>query len=147
MSPADKIPSAEVELSADLARSLLENQHPDLAHLPVRELSNGWDNVIYRVGDDLCLRLPRRQLGADLIVHEQRWLPQLAERLPLPIPTPLRTGRPALGYPWNWSVTPWFEGGMAVDTPPTAADTSETLAAFLHALHHPAPTDAPVSGV
>ena len=96
----NRMPAAEVEVSADLVRRLLADQHPDLARLPVEFLANGWDNELYRVGDGLVARLPRRALGAQIIKNEQRWLPGLAPRLPLPIPYPERTGVPAHGYPY-----------------------------------------------
>ena len=54
------MPAAEVEVSADLVRRLLASQHPDLARLPLEFLANGWDNELYRVGDELVARLPRR---------------------------------------------------------------------------------------
>ena len=82
----NQMPAAEVEVSAGLVRRLLADQHPDLARLPVEFLANGWDNELYRVGDGLVARLPRRALGAEIIKNEQRWLPGLAPRLPLPIP-------------------------------------------------------------
>ena len=99
------MPAADVEVSADLVRRLLADQHPDLARLPVVFLANGWDNELYRVGDRLLARLPRRAIGAEIIRNEQRWLPGLAPRLPLPIPYPERIGVPARGYPYSWSVT------------------------------------------
>ena len=106
----NRMPAAEVEVSADLVRRLLADQHPDLARLPVAFLANGWDNELYRVGNGLVARLPRRALGAEIIKNEQRWLPGLAPRLPLPIPYPERTGVPALGYPYSWSVVPYLPG-------------------------------------
>ena len=63
----NRMPVAEVEVSADLVRRLLADQHPDLARLPVDFLANGWDNELYRVGDGLVARLPRRALGAQII--------------------------------------------------------------------------------
>jgi aminoglycoside phosphotransferase (APT) family kinase protein len=104
------MPAAEVEVSADLVRRLLADQHPDLARLPVEFLANGWDNELYRVGNELVARLPRRALGAQIITNEQRWLPGLAPRLPLPIPYPERTGVPGCGYPYSWSVVPYLPG-------------------------------------
>src|SRR5580700_2109381 len=106
----NKMPAAEVEVSADLVRRLLAGQHPDLARLPVEFLANGWDNELYRVGDERVARLPRRALGAQIIKNEQRWLPVLAARLPLPIPYPERTGVPGHGYPYSWSVVPYLPG-------------------------------------
>src|SRR6185312_4219062 len=106
----NRMPAAEVDVSADLVRRLLADQHPDLARLPVEFLANGWDNELYWVGDALVARLPRRALGAQIIKNEQRWLPELAPRLPLPIPYPERTGAPACGYPYSWSVVPYLPG-------------------------------------
>ena len=140
------MPSAEVDLSAGLVRRLVAGQHPDLAGLRVEVLANGWDNVICRLGDDLAVRLPRRVAAAELIRHEQRWLPELAARLPLSIPAPVRVGRPALGYPWHWSIVPLLPGQIAELSPPAdPVDAAVGLGRFLGALHEPAPADAPVN--
>jgi aminoglycoside phosphotransferase (APT) family kinase protein len=140
------MPAPEFEVTADLVRRLLAGQHPDLAGLPVRPLANGWDNTLFRLGDELVARLPRRTLGASILVNEQRWLPLLASRLPLPVPAPVRTGAPAEGYPWPWSIVPFLPGTPAADGPPfdqgrAAAD----LGGFFGALHAPAPPDAPAN--
>lgn len=140
------MPTAEVDIDEPLVRGLLGDQHPDLADLALAEVASGWDNVVYRLGDALTVRLPRRHLGAELVEHEQRWLPELAPRLPLPIPAPVRVGRPGRGYPWSWSVVPWFEGTVAAIEPPVDLfDAAETLGRFLVSLHRPAPPDAPVN--
>lgn len=142
------MPAAEVDISPELVRRLLAAQQPDLAHLPVEVLANGWDNVMCRVGDELLARLPRRALAARILVHEQRWLPVLAPRLPLPVPAPARVGRPGLGYPWPWSIVPFLPGRVAARTPPDdPRDAAVTLGRFLAALHTPAPPDAPVNTV
>jgi aminoglycoside phosphotransferase (APT) family kinase protein len=138
------IPAAEVDVSEQLVRRLLEAQHPDLADRGLTLVANGWDNVIFRLGDDLVVRLPRRQLGADLVEHEHRWLPDLATRLPIPIAAPVRTGAPSDDYPWAWSICAWFDGEVAADTrlddPQTEA---QRLGDFVAAFHTPAPPDAP----
>jgi aminoglycoside phosphotransferase (APT) family kinase protein len=142
----NRMPPAEVEVSADLVRRLLADQHPDLARLPVEFLANGWDNELYRVGDGLVARLPRRALGAQIISNEQRWLPGLAPRLPLPIPSPERTGVPGCGYPYSWSVVPYLPGvpaAQASSFDPEAAAVA--VGGFLGALHVPAPADAPAN--
>jgi aminoglycoside phosphotransferase (APT) family kinase protein len=139
-------PASEVEVTVDLARRLLEGQHPDLAALDLVEVARGWDNVVFRLGGDLALRIPRRALGAEPVEREQRWLPELAGRLPLPVPTPVRVGVPGGGFPWRWSVVPWFDGDVAAGSPPTDPDrTADVLGAFVAALHEPAPADAPVN--
>lgn len=137
-------PTAEVLIDDALVRALLAEQHRDLAHLPLTAVGQGWDNAVYRLGDSLAVRLPRRAVSAPLIEHEQRWLPALAPALPLEVPAPVRIGRPGCGYPWSWSVVPWLPGRTALESPPEDdAQTAGTLAEFLRALHQPAPTTAP----
>ena len=135
-------PEAEFAIEPALVRRLLKEQHPDLASLPLSLLAEGWDNVLYRLGDEFTVRLPRRELGARLIEQEQRWLPRIASGLPIPIPAPLRIGLPGAGYPWRWSVLPWFDGACADEQPPYSTEAPR-FARFLRALHQPAPADAP----
>jgi aminoglycoside phosphotransferase (APT) family kinase protein len=135
-------PPAEHVIDAHLVRRLLAEQHPDLASLPLRGVDGGWDNALFRLGDRLAVRLPRRTVAADLIVHEHRWLPHLAGQLTLPIPVPARVGAPGCGYPWPWSVQRWLPGDAADEHPP-APGQALPFAAFLRALHTPAPADAP----
>jgi aminoglycoside phosphotransferase (APT) family kinase protein len=145
---ANRMPSAEVEISGELVRRLLAGQHPDLARLPVKFLANGWDNELYRVGDRLIARLPRRALGSQIIKNEQRWLPSLAARLPLPIPAPERTGVPACGYPYSWSMVPYLPGVPAAEAGSfDPAGAAAAVGGFLGALHVPAPPDAPANPV
>ncbi|MFJ3777173.1 aminoglycoside phosphotransferase family protein [Streptomyces sp. NPDC090075] len=140
------MPAAEVSVSADLVRRLLDEQHPDLAGLPVEVLANGWDNLVCRLGEQFLVRLPRRAMAAELVAHEQRWLPQLAGRLPLPVPAPVRVGRPAAQYPWSWSVVPFFPGRIAAwSEPDDSWSAAAALGGFLDALHAPAPSAAPVN--
>jgi aminoglycoside phosphotransferase (APT) family kinase protein len=142
------IPPAEVEVHAPLVRRLLRDQHPDLADRHLRRIGTGWDNVVFRLGSDLTVRVPRRALGAKLIETELRWVPQLAGALPLPVPTPLRAGGPTDFYPWRWAVCAHVPGRACGDVP-FAGDAGQraaiALAGFLRALHVPAPAEAPRS--
>jgi aminoglycoside phosphotransferase (APT) family kinase protein len=139
-------PVSELEIDAALVYSLLEDQHPDLAHLPIHFVDAGWDNAMFRLSDQLSVRLPRRKAAATLIENEQTWLPLLADRLPIPIPTPCRLGKPAKGYPWRWSVLPWL-AGRAADQEEPHADQAKRFASFLRSLHLPAPFNAPLNPV
>jgi aminoglycoside phosphotransferase (APT) family kinase protein len=150
---AANMPAAEVDITDALVDALLREQHGDLVELPRVRLANGWDNAIYRLGDPddervagtYTMRLPRRALAVALIDHEQRWLPTLAPRLPLPIPAPIRIGRPSERFPWPWSICRWFPGEPAAVAPCDSRFAARHLGAFLTALHTPAPTDAPVN--
>jgi hypothetical protein len=82
-------PPAEIAIDAELAERLVREQHPDLAG-GLTLVASGWDNTLYRLGDRLVLRLPRRQVAADLVLNEHRWLPAIAERISVHIPAPLR---------------------------------------------------------
>jgi aminoglycoside phosphotransferase (APT) family kinase protein len=135
-----------VVIDVALVAKLLTEQHPDLAHHPLRSIAAGWDNALFRLGDEWAVRLPRRALAAPLILHEQRWLPELAKRLPLPVPTPVRCGGPGRVYPWSWSIVPWLRGQPAADSPLNAGEAPR-FGAFLRALHQPAPGDAPANPV
>ena len=141
------MPAAEVDVDDDLVRALLAEQHPDLAELPLTLVASGWDNVLYRLGDELSVRLPRRALAAPLIEQEQRWLPELAPILPLPVPVPIRTGAPSDDYPWRWSICRWLDGATALESTIDDFDAAAiSLGAFGRALHVPAPEDAPING-
>ena len=73
--PADSMPTADVVIDERLVRALLEEQHADLAGFALTDPVYGWDNVMFRLGPDLLVRLPRRLMSASLVLHEQRWLP------------------------------------------------------------------------
>ncbi|MEV0150504.1 MULTISPECIES: phosphotransferase [unclassified Nonomuraea] len=138
----------EIEVSAELVRDLLRDQHPDLADRPVRLGARGWDNQLWRLGDDLAVRLPWATKDADeLLLKEHTWLPALAPRLPLPVPVPQRLGEPSARFPRPWIVTTWVPGEPADRAPVTrGAEAADALAAFLTALHRPAPAEMDTTG-
>lgn len=137
-------PAADIEIDEPLVRSLLREQQPDLADLPLREIDSGWDNAMFRLGEALVVRLPRRVAVTHLIEREQEWLPHLAPLLPIPVPAPVRFGRAAHNYPSRWSIVPWLSG-INADLCEPGADQAGRLAAFLCALHCPAPQNAPAN--
>lgn len=141
------MPAAEVEVDAALVRRLLRAQFPEWAALPLRRTPGiGWDNVVYRLGDDLAVRLPRRALAARLVEKEHRWLPELARHLPVPVPAPLALGGPGGGYPWAWTVCPWIPGRRAATNPVRdRRRLAEDLGRFVAALHRPGPADGPAN--
>jgi aminoglycoside phosphotransferase (APT) family kinase protein len=137
--------NAKVEITAELVRDLLRDQHPDLADLPVTLGARGWDNQLWRLGDDLAIRLPWATETADaLLLKEHAWVPLLAPLLPLPVPVPQRLGEPSRRFPRPWLVTTWVPGAPGDLAPATCSSSAaDALAAFLTALHRPAPAGAP----
>ena len=107
------MPLHEDELAIDDATvaALVGRDAPHLAHLPLARLAaSGSSNVLYRLGPDLLVRLPRQPGGSDTIVTEARWLPALAATLPVAVPEVVVVGGPGFGYPERWSVVRWIDG-------------------------------------
>jgi aminoglycoside phosphotransferase (APT) family kinase protein len=140
-----RIIDGRVEFEQDLVRALLRDQHPDLANLELRDVSGGWDNQLWRLGEELAVRLPRTERAPALLHTEQTWLPMFAERLPLPTPAPVRIGEPSSLFEHTWTIARWVEGEPADRAPITRIEAAEILAGFLRALHHQAPADAPAN--
>ncbi|WP_171165180.1 aminoglycoside phosphotransferase family protein [Streptomyces sp. I05A-00742] len=129
----------------DLVRRLVAGQFPQWADLAVKRFpSDGTVNAMFRLGDDLAVRLPLVKGGAEDVAMEQEWLPRLAARLPTAVPEVLGAGVPAEGYPWPWSVHRWLAGGNpregALDEPLLLAGD---LAAFVAAMRSITLPDAP----
>ncbi|MFD7258645.1 aminoglycoside phosphotransferase family protein [Streptomyces sp. NPDC059874] len=98
-------------IDEDLVRRLIAGQFPQWAEPAVeRSASGGTVNAMYRLGDDMVVRLPLVRGGAEDVALERQWLPLLAPRLPAEIPEVLGAGEPAEGYPWPWSVYRWRAG-------------------------------------
>jgi aminoglycoside phosphotransferase (APT) family kinase protein len=101
----------EVHTDVPLVRRLLGEQFPEWAQLPIRRVaSSGTDNALYRLGDDMVVRLPRIHWAVAGLQREIEWLPRLAPLLPVSVPVPLRDGDPGEGYPWAWAVYEWLPG-------------------------------------
>lgn len=132
----DGMPAAEVELSVPLLRALIAEQAPQWASLPITPFAEGWDNALFRLGEGLLIRMPRRAAAVPLLENEQRVLGHLAPRLPVKIPATVLRGSPAAGYPWPWSVTP-FISGKTLDASPLHREGVMQWTRFLLALHQP----------
>jgi aminoglycoside phosphotransferase (APT) family kinase protein len=126
----------EVDTDADLVRRLLASQFPQWAALRIERVSSaGTDNAIYRLGDDLAVRLPRIHWAVDTVAKEQKWLPVLAPQLPLAVPVPVAAGEPDEEFPYPWGVVRWLPGELAtVDRLEDPVDAARDLAAFVRAL-------------
>jgi aminoglycoside phosphotransferase (APT) family kinase protein/RimJ/RimL family protein N-acetyltransferase len=135
----------EVETDADLVRGLLRDQHPQWAELPIERVpSAGTDNAMYRLGDDLAVRLPRIGWAVDNVAKEQRWLPVLAPQLSLAVPRPVAGGAPTEAFPYPWGVVEWLPGRMAtLDVLGDPVQAARDLAAFVRALRSVDATGGP----
>ena len=140
--------SHEIDIDAALVRRLLATQFPQWVDLPLTPvLPTGTDNALFRVGDEMVARLPRREPASRTLLKERQWLRRLAPALPVPVPVPLAGGEPAAEYPFAWSVYGWIDG-----EPLTLANMSDLerfatdLARFVAALEVIDPSGGPEPG-
>jgi aminoglycoside phosphotransferase (APT) family kinase protein len=134
----------ELEIDERLVRRLLAEQFPEWARLSVRRARpSGTDHAIFRLGDELSVRLARREGPVEPGGKEFVWLPKLAPLLPVEVPVPVAEGRPSKDYPWFWEIHTWVHGETmpvgAIDTTQAARD----LCALIRALRQVSPVGAP----
>ena len=137
----------ELAIDADLVRRLVAEQLPAWAELPVRPVGRGTVNAMFRLGDDLAVRLPRTAEWAGDLERERVWLPRLGERISLRVPEPVAEGRPTDAYPLPWAVYRWVDGhqyddGLVDDEVSAALD----LARFVRELRAGSVDGAPATG-
>lgn len=137
-----------MNISASLAKELVETQFPQWGELPLSPVDNqGHDNRTFRLGEEMSIRLPTGQSYALHVSIEHDWLPFLAPRLPLPIPEPLGKGNPGSEYPWAWSINRWIPGEVAsTDRIGDLDEFASDLAGFLNALQSIDASDGPPPG-
>lgn len=137
----------EVQVDEALVRYLLRDQFPALAEQPLRLVEPwGTDNALWRLGEDLVIRLPRIYWATGQIQFEATWLPRIAGHLPVAIPEPVAIGQPASGYPYRWAIHRWLPGEAA--GPRTIADAEEfavDLSCVVRALQGTPTDDAPAA--
>lgn len=103
-----------MDIDVSLVRRLISQQFPKWSGLPIKPVElSGWDNRTFRLGDNMTVRLPSHEAYEAQVKKEQQWLPRLASRLPVAIPTPLAMGTPSDEYPMHWSIYSWIDGENA----------------------------------
>ncbi|QEV22239.1 aminoglycoside phosphotransferase family protein [Streptomyces alboniger] len=138
----------EADIDEALVGRLVAAQFPAWAGLTVRRVgSAGTSNVMYRLGRDMVVRLPRLAGSAEDVEREHRWLPRLAAVLPVAIPVPVAQGAPGEGYPYAWSVFRWLDGATPDPGRPLAEPGlfAKDVAEFLIALREADPAGAPAA--
>ena len=133
---APRMHADEVHTDDALVRRLVTTQLPEWASLPIAPVpSSGTDNALYRLGDDMVVRLPRIHRAVAGLERELEWLPLLGPSLPVEIPTPLATGTPDDEYPWPWAVYRWLAGeNPVIGQVSDSASLAPELAEFLRSL-------------
>ncbi len=121
----------EVEVPPALVAELVRTRFPDWAGLPLTALhGTGTVNAVFRLGEDLVVRLPRRPGPAAQLPAELAATRELFGRTRFPTPEVVAVGDPGAGYPFSWSVVRWIPGTPAdevgtADAQDLAADLAE----------------------
>jgi aminoglycoside phosphotransferase (APT) family kinase protein len=130
----------EIPIDTGLVRALVDRAMPH-AGLPVRRLdASGSSNALFRLGEELLVRLPRQPGGSATIAKEARWLPVVGPVLPVDVPEVVAVFEPGGDYPERWSVVRWIDGEhpevVTPETPaaPRRGELAAGLAEVVHAL-------------
>lgn len=101
----------EIPIDDQLVRRLIDTQFPHFAQLGLRRLDEtGSTNALFRLGDELLVRLPLQPGGGEDLETEQRWSDAFRSTMPVAIPRTVAIGRPSHGYPEQWSILGWLPG-------------------------------------
>lgn len=134
----------EIEIDDAVVRRLIATQFPHWADLPLRRVEpSGTLNAIYRLGEELCVRLPRLKGPTAPDSRELEWLPKLAPILPMEVPVPVAQGRPSDEYPWFWEIHTWIEGDTIPVAEIDAIQAARDLAALIRTMQQLDPAGAP----
>lgn len=140
----------KVEITKELVSQLIKEQFPQWSNLSITKVEpSGIDNVTFRLGKEMSVRLPSKSQYASQVQKEQKWLPVLAQYISLEIPKPIAMGNLTEQYPFNWSVYKWIDGESANNLSADNLDLEEIayqLAQFLNELHKIDPDGGPLPG-
>jgi aminoglycoside phosphotransferase (APT) family kinase protein len=121
-------------MQTSLVDELIRTQFPRWHGLPITRVEHsGTSHAIYRLGDDLAVRLPDREWSTGQAERDAAVLPLLARHLPVATPEPVALGEPGSGYPHRWTVVRWLPGVTATVSE-VRPDTPVRLAELIHAL-------------
>jgi aminoglycoside phosphotransferase (APT) family kinase protein len=101
----------ELPIDIALVRQLVDRAFPEYVDDHLGHLNDsGSSNALFRLGNDQLVRLPRQPGGGASIHKEASWLPYVAARVTVEVPTVTGVGEPDLGYPERWAITTWLHG-------------------------------------
>ena len=135
-------------MNISIAENLIKQQFSPIENLSVKPAqATGSDNFIFRVGNDLLIRLPRHASSESQLKKEIKWLPLLSEVLPVSIPQIYFKGSPAPEFPFQWGIFKWIDG--SIYDPLLFENTDHivnTMVHFIHALWKADPSNGPEYG-
>jgi aminoglycoside phosphotransferase (APT) family kinase protein len=108
---APKLHNNEIDIDVKLVQHLIQTQFPHWADLPIGLFeAGGTENVLYRLGEHLVIRLPRIPEAVAPLEKDTTWLTMIAPHVPLGIPKQLALGQVSPAFPFPWGLYQWLEG-------------------------------------
>lgn len=142
--------SMNIDITPDLARKFIEEQFPEYSHFPITDVEKqGHDNRTYRLGEHMLIRMPTDADYALKVPKEQELLPELAKRLSVSIPAPIKMGKPSANYPYPFSIYKWLPGksiNLLTLTDQDKEQLAADLAKFLKELQSITDVEGPEPG-
>ncbi len=137
--------SDELSIDAGLVERLVSEQFPDWHELPLRRVEpSGTDHAVFQLGDELSVRLARRNGPTEAGGPHWDWLASLAAKLPVEVPVPVAQGHPTTEYPWFWEIHTWVQGEMVPVEQIDSSQAARDLAAVVSVLRSVGAEGAPV---
>ena len=117
----------EIPIEIDLVRKLVATDFPQYREMALEKMAkSGSSNVLFRLGNDLLIRMPRQPGGGSSVEKECRWTPELAPHLSVNVPRIIASGRPGFGYGEVWSIVTWLEGDLPyANSSPNSTDSNQ----------------------
>lgn len=131
--PPTRLHADEVDIDVAVARGLLVEQLPAYASLPLHRVpSGGTENAVFRLGDELAMRMPTNPGAVGGLLKEIQWLRVIAPHVSLAVPEVVAVGDPNDGYPFPWAIVRWLAGAdVLVGRVDSLTDLAVALGGFV----------------
>ena len=134
----ERFPEPDFRFDSDLVCRLIDDQFPNLRERQPERIGVGYGVEVWRISDDLVVRLPRRTSAFIFVEREIAHLPAMPPDLPLAVPRIEAVGSASESLPGPWFVTQYLPGVSGNEATLTqcargALDLGVTLAS-IHAL-------------
>jgi aminoglycoside phosphotransferase (APT) family kinase protein len=127
----------EVDVTGEVARSLITQQFPEFVKRDITFLDRGMDNAVFLAGD-IVFRFPVRRLASQILETEIAVMPCIASHVDVTISAPCYAGTASGTYPFTFAGFPFVTGSAVSEfalTHEQRAALARPLAQFLRSLH------------
>ena len=122
----------ELAIDISLVERLIASQLPHYKSERLSELATtGSTNRLFRLGQDMLVRLPRQPGQGQAIKKEEIWTSRFRSQLPVLIPEIRFIGEPEHAYSESWSVVTWIDGEHPQTAKEAGIDEQRQLATDL----------------